>query len=96
MRKGMENNVIEWLHDAIKERTEVMRGLDNDKTAENMMEANKLYYNLPRPRQALSGKTPAEKTGINLQLEGNTWEQLIRQAKRNLKVINEEKQVENP
>jgi hypothetical protein len=34
-----------------------------------------------RPHMALKGKTPAEMTGINLQLGQNTWESLIRKAK---------------
>jgi len=59
-----------------------MRGLDNDKSAEKMLEANRIYYNYIRPHQALNGKTPAEKAGIDLQLEGNKWEELIKRAKR--------------
>jgi hypothetical protein len=48
-----------------------------------MMDANRLYYNYLRPHQALNGKTPAEKAGINSGLkEGNKWEQLIGKAKK--------------
>ena len=61
-----------------------------------MIEANRIYYNYLRPHQALDGKTSAEKAGMNLQLEGNKWEKLILRSKRNPKVINEEKQDENP
>jgi len=57
-----------------------MRGLDNDKSAEDMLEANKIYYNYIRPHRALDGKTQAEKAGIDLQLEGNKWEDLIRHS----------------
>jgi hypothetical protein len=61
----------------------VMRGLDNDETAQTMMDANHLYYNYPRPHQALNGKTPPETAGINLGLkEGNKREQMIRKAKK--------------
>jgi transposase-like protein len=96
IREGTNNNIVERLNGTVKERTKVMRGLDNDKSAENMLEANRIYYNYIRPHQALNGKTPAEKAGIDLKLEGNKWEELIKKAKRNPKVIKEEKQVENP
>lgn len=32
--------------------------------------------------QALKGKTPAEKAGIDLRLDGNKWEELIRRGSR--------------
>lgn len=57
-----------------------MGGLDNDESAQRMMEANRIYYNYLRPHQALNGKTPAEKAGIDLQLEQNRWENLIRHS----------------
>jgi transposase-like protein len=82
IREGTNNNIIERLHSTIKERTKVMRELDNDETAQKMMEANRIYYNYLRPHQALNGKTPAEKAGVDLKLEGNKWEELIRRAKR--------------
>jgi len=82
IREGTNNNIIERFHGTIKERTKVMRGLDTDRTTQNMMDANRIYYNFLRPHSALSGKTPAEKAGIDLHLEGNKWEHLIKRAKR--------------
>jgi hypothetical protein len=58
-----------------------MRGLDNDETAQRMMDANRIYYNYLRPHAALDGKTPAEKAGIDLKLQGNKWKKLIQRAK---------------
>jgi hypothetical protein len=74
----------------------MMRGLDNDETAQKMTDANRIYYNYLRPHQALNGKTPAEKAGIDLQLEGNKWEELVKKAKHSPKVIKGEIQKEYP
>ncbi len=81
LKEGTNNNILERLHGTQKERLKVMRGLDHDESASKMMEANRIYYNFIRPHSALNGQTPAEKAGIDLGLEGNKWEQLIRKAK---------------
>jgi transposase-like protein len=92
IKEGTNNNIVERLHGTVRERTKVMRGLDNDETAQKMVDAERLYYNFIRPHTALNGKTPAEKAGIDLGLkEGNKWEELIKKAKRNPKVIRGEK-----
>jgi transposase-like protein len=91
IREGTNNNIVERLHGTIKERTKVMRGLDNDESAQRMMDANRIYYNYLRPHSALNGKTPAEKACINLQLEGNKWEQLIRKADKESSKISNQK-----
>ncbi len=74
------NNIIERLHGTIKERTKVMRGLNDDANAKAMLESNALYYNYLRPHQGIEGKTPAEKAGIDLKLEGNKWQELIKRG----------------
>ncbi len=88
LKEGTNNNIVERLHGTVRERTKVMRGLDNDESAEKMMEANRTYYNYLRPHMALDGKTPAEKARIDLKLqEGNKWKELILRGKRTQKVI---------
>jgi putative transposase len=82
IKEGTNNNIVERLHGTLKERTKVMRGLDTDETAQRMMDAHRIYYNYLRPHSALGGKTPAEKANIDLKLEGNKWEQLIKRAKK--------------
>ncbi|MBI4128405.1 MAG: transposase, partial [Parcubacteria group bacterium] len=82
IREGTNNNIVERLNGTVRERLKVMRGLDHDQSAEKMMEANRIYYNYLRPHQALKGKTPAEKAGIDLKLEGNKWKELIARGKR--------------
>lgn len=96
IREGTNNNIVERLNGTVRERLKVMRGLDHDKSAERMMEANRIYYNYLRPHQALEGKTPAEKAGIDLQLKGNKLEELIKRAKRTPQVIKENKDVQYP
>jgi len=45
-----------------------------------IIEGQRIYYNHIRPHMALEGKTPAEVAGIDLQLEGNKWETIIKKA----------------
>ncbi len=82
LRKETNNNIIERLHGTLRERTKVMRGLDNEDSAQTIMDGNRIYYNFIRPHMALNGLTPAEMAGINLQLGQNRWEDLIRKSKR--------------
>jgi len=91
IKEGTTNNIVERLHGTVRDRVKVMRGLDNDISAQKVVDGHKLYYNFLRPHQSLNGKTPAEKAGIDLKLEGNKWEQIIKRAKRNPKVIKGEK-----
>ncbi len=86
IREGTNNNIVERVNGTVRERLKVMRGLDHDASAEKMLEANRIYYNYLRPHQALGGKTPAEKAGIDLKLKGNKWEELIKRGKRSQKV----------
>lgn len=82
LRKETNNNIIERLHGTVRERTKVMRGLDNEDSAQIIIDGNRIYYNFIRPHMALNGLTPAEVANINLQLEQNRWESLIRQSAR--------------
>jgi len=49
-----------------------MRGLDDEGTAQTMMDGVRIYYNFIRPHMALDGKTPAEKAGI-FERKQNAW-----------------------
>jgi transposase-like protein len=84
--EGTNNNVLERLNSTERERTKVMRGMDNDESASRMLEANRVYYNYLRPHQALEGKTPAEKAGIDLRLEGDKWKEIIKRGANQQKV----------
>lgn len=82
IKEGTNNNIIERFHGTVKERTKVMRGMDTDESAKLLFEGQRIHYNYLRPHMALNGKTPAEKAGIDLKLEGNKWEQLIKRGRR--------------
>jgi len=41
-----------------------MRGLDEETTAQTMMDGMKIHYDFIRPHSALDGKTPAQKAKI--------------------------------
>jgi len=74
------NNMIERLHGTIKERTKVMRGLDDSKSASNVVDGLRLAYNFTRPHSALNGRTPAEAAGLSSLGDGNKWKALIQNS----------------
>jgi transposase-like protein len=73
IRDRSNNNMVEGLHGTIRERNKVMRGLDEETTAQTMMDGMRLYYNFIRPHIALNGRTPAEKAKVDLKLNENKW-----------------------
>jgi len=80
IRQRGKNNRVERLHNTLKSRTVTMRGLDNDDSAQVMVDAIRLNYNFTRPHMALGGLTPAQVAGLDLQLNGNRWKELIRRS----------------
>jgi hypothetical protein len=72
--------LVERLHGTIRQRNKVMRGLDDEATAQTMMDGLRLYYNFIRPHSALDGKTPAQKAKIISNLESESWVSLIKKA----------------
>jgi len=55
-----------------------MRGLDEESTAQTMMDGLRIYYNFIRPHTALNGKTPAQKARI--ESDKAEWMSLIKKA----------------
>jgi len=72
--------MVERLHGTIRQRNKVMRGLDEDSTAQTMMDGIRIYYNFIRPHMALNGKIPAEKTNIITESESDRWLALIKKG----------------
>jgi len=67
------NNLIERFHGTVKERTKVMRGFRDDKTAALFAKGYRIYYNFVRPHKALRGLTPAEAAGLQRRKTKNRW-----------------------
>jgi transposase-like protein len=78
IRDRSNNNMVERLHGTIRQRSKVMRGLDDVGTAQTMMDGLRIYYNFIRPHTALNGKTPAQKA--NIESDEAKWMSLIKKA----------------
>lgn len=78
IRDRSNNNMVERLHGTIRQRNKVMRGLDDEATAQTIMDGMRIYYNFLRPHSALNGKTPAQKAKVALDAEN--WFSLIKKA----------------
>ena len=61
--------MVERLHGTIRQRNKVMRGLDDEETAQTLMDGMRLCYNFLRPHSASNGKTPAQKAKIGFDPE---------------------------
>jgi len=56
--------------------------LEEEPTAQTIIDGFRIYYNFIRPHMALNGKTPAEASGLDLNLGENKWISLIKKASR--------------
>jgi len=81
--KSRENMKMERLNGSIREREKIVRAFSNPETAKKMFDGWQIYYNYIRPNQALLGHTPAEASGINLELGDNKWLDLIKKSSNN-------------
>ena len=76
--KGL-NQKIERLNGIFRDREVVMRGMDNKESAQKLIDAMRVHYNFVRKHGNLEG-TPAETSGIKLNLGNNKIESLIKLA----------------
>ena len=79
--KHPNNNLVERLNGTKRERDKVLRDMKKNETP--LREGFDIYYNYIRPHQTLGGRTPAEKAGMTLNLNGNRWLELIKRASAN-------------
>ena len=68
---------MERLNGEIRDREKVMRGLKRVDTP--ILKGYQLYHNCVRPHEALDGKTPADKAGIEIKGK-NKWITIIQNA----------------
>jgi putative transposase len=68
------NNRVERLNGTLRERVKVQRGWKSSKSS--IAEGQRIYYNFVKPHQALDGKTPAEKAGINIKGK-DKWKNIL-------------------
>ena len=76
IRARQTNNIVERLHETLKERTRPMRGLKTNETAKNILDGYVVNYNYVREHQTIK-MTPAQKAGIEIT---NGWSELIEKA----------------
>ena len=69
---------VSFLDGTIRERNKVMRGLEEESTAQTMMDGMRIYYNFIRPHTTLDGKTSAQKA--NIESDEAKWLSLIKKA----------------
>jgi transposase-like protein len=76
IRARETNNIVERLHETVKERVRPMRGFKNEDSARIILDGYVVNYNYARPHLSLKGKTPAEQAGVTVR----GWKQLIEKA----------------
>jgi putative transposase len=73
---------MERMNGEIRDREKTMRGLKKMDTP--ILRGYQIYHNYIREHQALSGRTPAEVSGITIQGE-NKWKTIIENASISVK-----------
>jgi transposase-like protein len=74
------NNRMERFNGELRQREKVMRSLKKPDTP--ILSGYRIYHNYIRPHEALEGKTPAEKAGIEVKGQ-DKWLTLIQNASQN-------------
>jgi putative transposase len=87
IRDRSNNNMVERLHGTIRPRNKVMRGLDEENTAQMMMDGMRIYYNFIRPHMALEGQTPAQRANLSADLNKKKWLSLIKKASQRQRFV---------
>jgi len=81
--------LIERFHGTLKDRTNVMRGMKEIKTAQILLDGWLVHYNFFRPHDSLNGKTPAETAGVKFPYRN--WEAVVRSNKLIIEIPEKDK-----
>jgi len=79
-RHLITNNRIENYHNQFREFDKVRRGFKSNKTSQEWLNGFKTYHNFIKKNSGLNGLTPAQKAGIELNLERNRWLSLVKKS----------------
>ena len=77
IKKKINNNMVERLHNEFREFDKVRRGFYSIETAQNNLNGMKLYHNFIKKNMALNGLIPFQKANIDLELNNNRWLSLL-------------------
>lgn len=87
----VNNNKVERFHNTFREFDKVRRGYKSKHTAQGITDGFRTYYNFIRPHMGISNFTPSQMAGIDLDLQGNRWLELIKLAKENNGIFDKKK-----
>lgn len=77
IKDGFQNRPIERYHNEIREKLKAKRGLGNDESAQRFADNYMTYHNFVRSHTGLDNATPAETSGIDLELGHDKIKDLI-------------------
>lgn len=77
------NAIAERFHGSVREREKVMRSLKHQESAQDLLQAYRVWYNFVRPHTGIGGLTPAQAAEVPLELGSNKMLSLIRKAMSN-------------
>jgi transposase-like protein len=72
-------NIIERFQGTLKDRTKIIRGFKNMRTAELLTDAWLVHYNFFKEHESLGNDPPAQKMGIPIPFK--SWAEVVNQAK---------------
>ncbi|MBI2872132.1 MAG: IS1/IS6 family transposase [Chloroflexi bacterium] len=72
----VNTNLIERFHGTIKQRTKVMRGMQNIHTARLVMDGWLVHYNFFRPHESLDGATPGRMAKVAYPF--TSWSEVVK------------------
>ena len=85
LRDQINTNLVERFHGTIKQRTKVMRGMQNKETAKLIMGGWLVHYNFLRPHEALGNKTPGEMAKVAF--PHKTWVEVVKHGYHKTHII---------